>query len=227
MGAAAASPTTTLPGTVGELVRRRLREIHRTPAQLAEAVGVTPAYIDELMSGTRRPPWPGRTDIYPRMTTFLRLSRQEITSRATAERELAGHDRGPSEAIAALVLELCEPRTARTLARRAKRGRDELTGLLQRVLDVAQGSVRRSLDDQVGLRIAASEQNSTYLDKRLELLEFLDVGLEALTPDDLARFVRPRIARWDVDLKTGVLRVVLRSTPPRERTRRRPNTSIG
>lgn len=221
MGAA----LSTLPATVGDLVRQRLQDVRRTPQDLAEAVGVPPEYIEQLIAGERRPPLPGRTDIYPRMTTFLRLPRNEITTRAIAERAQTGNGRrGPKAVVVELVLELCEPKTAKALERRAKRDREELTGLLQRVLDVAQGSVRRSLDDQVALRLAASEHGSTYLAMRLELLEFLDASLDALTPADLARFVRPRIARWDVDLKTGVLRVVLRSTPPRERTRRRPTT---
>jgi hypothetical protein len=54
-------------------------------------------------------------------------------------------------------------------------------------------------------------------------LEFLESTPETLTTDDLARFLQPRVTLWDVDLETGVLRVVLRSQEPRQRHRRRPN----
>ena len=54
---------------------------------------------------------------------------------------------------------------------------------------------------------------------RLKVLEFLDVTADTLTTDHFAEFVRPRIARWDVDLETGVLRVSLRSQEPRQRPR--------
>jgi hypothetical protein len=48
-----------------------------------------------------------------------------------------------------------------------------------------------------------------------------------VTIDHLAEFVQPRIARWDVDLPTGVLRVVLRAQEPRERVRRAPPSGRG
>jgi hypothetical protein len=80
--------------------------------------------------------------------------------------------------------------------------------------------VRRVLDDQIGLRLAAAEQGRSYVDMRHQVLEFLDATPETLTPEALAEFIEPRIARWDVDLRTGVLRVVLRAQEPRERSRR-------
>ena len=54
---------------------------------------------------------------------------------------------------------------------------------------------------------------------RLKVLEFLDVTADTLTGDHFTEFVRPRIARWDVDLESGVLRVSLRSQEPRQRPR--------
>src|SRR5213083_1534518 len=66
---------------------------------------------------------------------------------------------------------------------------------------------------------AASERGTTSMVLRLKVLEFLDVTADTLTTDHFAEFVRPRIARWDVDLETGVLRVSLRSQEPRQRPR--------
>jgi hypothetical protein len=198
--------------------------VKRSPEELAAAVEVPAAYIDDLIAGARRPPLPERTDIYGRMTAFLRLGRQEIAACARAERASArSGTAGPPAGVRRELLDLCDPETARALEqRRTRRGSAELAGLIQRVLDVAQGAVRRMLDDQIALRLAAAERASTYVAMRFRVLEFLDATPETVTAEDLAEFVRPRIARWDVDLESGVLRVVMRAQEPRERTRRQP-----
>jgi hypothetical protein len=99
--------------TVGELLRQRLKELKRTSRDLAEAVEVPTAYIDELISGRRRPPLPGRTDLYERMTSFLRLGRNDLVNRARAERATSAADSaGPQAEVRKLLLELCEPATA-------------------------------------------------------------------------------------------------------------------
>src|SRR2546422_2453118 len=162
--------------TLGGLVRRRLREVNRSAAQLAEAVQVPFEYIDDLITGARRPPLPARTDIYPKMTSFLRLSRNDLTACASAERAaMASTDApAPAAAVRRLVLDLCEPETARTLEqRRGKRANAELTGFIQRLLEVTQGAVLRLLDDQISLRLAASERSEEHtseLQSRLHLV---------------------------------------------------------
>src|SRR5207245_366726 len=97
--------------TLGGLVRRRLREVNRSAAQLAEAVQVPSEYIDDLITGARRPPLPARTDIYPKMTSFLRLSRNDLTACASAERAaMASTDApAPAAAVRRLVPDLREP----------------------------------------------------------------------------------------------------------------------
>lgn len=208
------SPSLIKPaGTVGQLLRARLREVKRSTQELAEAIQVPPHYVDELIEGSRRPPHPERTDIYGPMTTFLRLGRQEIVSNARAERaEARATGARPARAeVRRMLLALCEPRTARRLQqRRSRRGGAELTDLFERLLDITQGSVRRMLDDHMALRRVAATQASTYMDVRFRLLEFLDATPATLTADDLVEFLQPRISRWDVDAATGVLRVVLR-----------------
>jgi hypothetical protein len=57
---------------------------------------------------------------------------------------------------------------------------------------------------------------------RLRLLEFLDATPDNLTAKDYADFIEPRIEHWDVDLETGVLRVVLKTQEPTASARRRP-----
>jgi hypothetical protein len=209
--------------TVAELLRQRLRELKRTSRDLADAVEVPPEYIDELIAGSRRPPLPGRTDLYERMTSFLRLGRNDLVNRARAERAtpVARGGAGVHAEVKRLLMELCEPATARQLERRRTRtAAAELTGILERVVGVTQGAVRRVLDDQIGLRLSASHSGRSYEAMRLRVLDFLDATPETITMDHMVEFIQPRIARWDVDLRTGVLRVVMRAQEPRERTRR-------
>src|SRR2546425_1998224 len=134
-------------------MRRRLRELKRSPEELAEAAQVPTDYIEDLIASRRRPPLPGRTDLYDRMTTFLRLGRNDLANCARAERAASAPAEpvGPDASIARLLLGMCEPATAKELEqRRALRGSAEFAGYAQRLLDVTQGSVRRMLDDQIG-----------------------------------------------------------------------------
>src|SRR2546423_1248460 len=75
------------PVKVGELVRRRLRELKRSPRELADAVQVSEIYIADLVAGRRRPPAPGRMDVYAPMTKFLKLHRNDLPTCAKAERD--------------------------------------------------------------------------------------------------------------------------------------------
>ncbi|MDH3495378.1 MAG: hypothetical protein OER21_01260 [Gemmatimonadota bacterium] len=215
------------PATVADLLQRRLKELKRSPTELAAAAQVPEPYILDLLAGRRQPPLPGRTDLYDRMTRFLRLARNQLANCASAERATtaAADARGPRAPVARALLALCEPATAQELERRrAKDGNAELADLTQRLLDISQGAVRRVLEDPVGLRIAASQQRKTYEAMRLKVLEFLDVTPATLTAGDLAEFIQPRVALWDVDLQSGVLRVVLQGQEPRGRNRRSANT---
>lgn len=212
------------PGmTVRKLLQQGLEDTKRTAADLAQAVEVPVHYVNDLLSGRRRPPLPARTDLYEKMTRYLRLGRTDLSDCARAERSKDDpRCEPPDSGVRDQMLELCEAETAPKLTRRSGRNRDELVDLIRRVLDVAQGSARRSLDDQIPLRIAAARLGTSYPEMRLRVLEFLDASPATLTADDLNHFVRPHIALWDVDLESGVLRVVLRSAGSTERHQRRP-----
>ncbi len=213
---------------VGDLLRERLRETKRTSRELAEAAEVPAEYVDELIAGRRRPPLPSRTDVSDKMTRFLGLGRGDLADCANAERAGAvGNGSRSDTGNWRLLLASCEAATARELERRARRGEPEPLDLVERLLGIAQGSVRRTLDDQIALRIAAAQRGVTYVGLRLRVLEFLDATLGTLTEADIADFVRPRIERWDVDLETGVLRVVLRAHEAQDRDRRRPSVRTG
>jgi len=211
------------PVKVGQLVRRRLKELKRTPRELAEALQVSERFIAEIVSGRRRPPGPTRADVYAPMTKFLRLHRNDLPTCARAEREGEGPTRRkPSPRVRDLLLEMCAPDRARTLTRRVtQKGGSALDALVaQRLLEVAQGFVRRQLDDEVGIRVAASRDGCTYLELRMKYLEFLDATPSSLTPTDVEDFMRPRIGTWDLDLETQTMRIVLRTQDPAPRQKR-------
>ncbi len=106
------------PVKVGQLVRRRLRELKRTPRELAEAVQVSEDYIVDLVAGRRRPPAPGRIDLYAPMARFLRLHRNDLPTCARVERSAEpAARRRPDPGVWKLLFELCEPGKARLLAR--------------------------------------------------------------------------------------------------------------
>jgi hypothetical protein len=202
------------------LVRSRLREINRSVDELAEAVEVPREYIDEVIAGVRQPV-PGRSDVYERMVSFLRVGRNDLLNCLPTEHAPA-RPSGPGPEVRRLLLALCEPKTAEALERRrAEHGGGELAGLCGRLLEVAQGAVRRMFDDHVQLRLAAAQSGRSYPDMRLEVLHFLDATPGTLTPKALNQFLAPHIAAWDVDLATGVLRVVLRPADRRTPAKRR------
>ena len=220
---AAATPLAR-PIKVSRLVRRRLKELQRSPQELAEAVQVPPRYIAELLSGRRRPPAPGRTDVYDRMTKFLRLHRNDLPTCARAEREAdKASERRPSARVRDLLLDLCDPATARAVSRRLASGKGGAAFeimIADRILGVAQGYVRQQLSDEVGIRVAASREDCTFVEMRMRLLDFLDATPASLTAEDHETFVRSRIERWGIDLETNAMRIVLRSTEPEPRQRR-------
>jgi len=111
-----------------------------------------------------------------------------------------------------LLFELCEPGKARLLARQlAKPDGAALEHLIVgRLLEVAQGFVSRRLEDEVGMRVAATREGRSYLDMRMRLLEFLDASPDSIRVADCEDFVRNRIVFWDIDLDTRAMRIVLR-----------------
>jgi hypothetical protein len=200
------------PVKVSLLLRRRLRELKRTPRELAEAVRVSEAYVADLLAGRRRPPAPSRSDLYTPMTKFLRLHRNDLPTCARAERANGGAAGRPDARVSRQLLELCVPERQPVVRRRLARpdGAALENDIVSRLLSVAQGFVTKKLEDEVGLRMAATRDGCTYLEARMRLLEFLDADSGSLTPRDCEEFLRPRITTWDIDLETQAMRIVLR-----------------
>src|SRR3989441_5809314 len=147
------------PVKVGQLVRRRLRELKRTPRELADAVQVSEDYIVDIVAGRRRPPAPGRIDLYAPMARFLRLHRNDLPTCARVERlaEPAARHR-PDPGGWKLLFELCEPGKARLLARQLAKPEGAalehlIVGLL---LEVAQGFANPRLEDEAWMLSSAT-----------------------------------------------------------------------
>ncbi|HJQ65231.1 MAG TPA: helix-turn-helix transcriptional regulator [Gemmatimonadales bacterium] len=200
------------PIPVGRLVQRRLRELKRTPRELAEAVRVTETYIADLVAGRRRAPAPG-SDVYVTMGKFLGLHRDDLPTCARAERAAERPGGRPLPEVRRIVLGLCDPQHARSLERRFARadGAELEWVILARLLEVARGFVSRQLDDEVGLRVSAGREGRSYLDARMRLLEFLDVVPDSLTAKDCEDFVSARIAAWEIDIESRAMKIQLRS----------------
>jgi transcriptional regulator with XRE-family HTH domain len=199
------------PVPVGRLVQRRLRELKRTPRELAEAVGVSEVYIADLVAGRRRAPSPGSA-VYGPMGKFLGLHRDDLPTCARAERAAERPGGRAAPEVRRKVLDLCHPEHAKAIERRFARpeGAELEWVVVGRLLEVARGFVSRKLDDEVGLRVAAGREGRPYLDVRMRLLEFLDVVPDSLTTQDCEDFVTSRIATWQIDPESQAMKIQLR-----------------
>jgi len=189
---------------VGVLLKRRLKQLEKTAVELAEAVQLPLEYIEGLISGKRRPPQPGWTDLYDRMTQYLKFGRNDLAAAAIAERaERAEAPRRADPRVRDLVLSLCEPQTASSF--QPKPGKPHpADAMAQRLLEVVQASVRH---DTLAYR-ATMRPGRNHVTMRGRVFEFLDATIDALNVADFEEFIRPRVATWDVDRDSGVLRVV-------------------
>src|SRR5260370_34460454 len=109
------------PVKVSLLLRRRLRELKRTPRELAEAVNVSEDYMADLVAGRRPPPGPNRSDLYTPMTKFLRLHRNDLPACGRAARGTGAVAGRPDPRGRRPVLELCAPQRPRVGPRRSAR----------------------------------------------------------------------------------------------------------
>lgn len=207
----------TRPVKVGDLVRRRLRELGRTQRELADAINLPEIWVADLVAGRRVPPAPGQSDVYDGMTRFLRLHRNDLPLCARTERDrMVNGRRRPSRRVREMLLALCAPARARVIVRRlaGTRGAELEHVIVDRLLGVCKSFVHRQLDDAFGIRVAARRAGFSPAEQRMRLLEFLDTTPATLTPGDVDDFVRPRLGAWDIDLENHAMRIVLRSQEP-------------
>jgi transcriptional regulator with XRE-family HTH domain len=202
---------------VCSVIKARLQELGLEQKDLAAAAEVTESYISQLLTRKKLPPAPDRTDIYEKMGRFLRLSNGELATLARAQRmdELRRDYEEPQGALLKetreLILEKCVParqQQIRAIFERQPFG--ELERLVtQTLLDVISRVARVELDNEAWLREVAEFSDKSYAQMRVIILEFLDTDIFNISSADCISFLNPLLARWDIDLLTFDMEIVL------------------
>ena len=202
---------------VCSVIKARLQELELEQKDLAAAAEVTESYISQLLTRKKLPPAPDRTDIYEKMGRFLRLSNGELATLARAQRmdEFRRDYEEPQEALLKetreLILQKCVPprqQQIRAIFERQPFG--ELERLVtQTLLDVISRVARVELDNEAWLHKVADLSDKSYAQMRVIILEFLDTDIFNISSADCISFLNPLLARWDIDLLTFDMEIVL------------------
>ena len=202
---------------VCSVIKARLQELELEQKDLAAAAEVTESYISQLLTRKKLPPAPDRTDIYEKMGRFLRLSNGELATLARAQRmdEFRRDYEEPQEALLKetreLILQKCVPahqQQIRAIFERQPFG--ELERLVtQTLLDVISRVARTELDNEAWLHDVADLSDKSYAQMRVIILEFLDTDIFNISSADCISFLNPLLARWDIDLLTFDMEIVL------------------
>ncbi|HNP34304.1 MAG TPA: helix-turn-helix transcriptional regulator [Woeseiaceae bacterium] len=200
-------------------IKTRLQELGLEQKDLAAAAEVTESYISQLLTRKKLPPSPDRTDIYEKMSDFLKLSNGELAKLARAQR-LDEYRRVYVEPQGALltktrelILQKCVParhKQIQSIFERQPFG--ELERLVtQKLLDVVSRVARLELDNPTWLHELARLSGKSYEQMRVIILDFLDTDIFNVSNEDCISFLEPLIARWDIDLSTFDMEIVLNS----------------
>ena len=202
---------------VCSVIKARLQELGLEQKDLAAAAEVTESYISQLLTRKKLPPAPDRTDIYEKMGRFLRLSNGELATLARAQRmdALRRDYEEPQGALLKetreLILQRCVParqQQMRAIFERQPFG--ELEQLVtQKLLDVISQVARAELENEDWLREVAKLSAKRYTQMRVIILEFLDTDIFNISSTDCISFLSPLLARWDIDLSTFDMEIVL------------------
>jgi transcriptional regulator with XRE-family HTH domain len=199
------------------LIRQRLEELGLEQKDLAAAANVTESYISQLLTRKKMPPAPDNTDIYEKMATLLKLPSRQLSTLAELQRkeELLKKLSDPPTPlfmeIREFILHKCPPEEQ--VAIRAifeKQPFGELERLVtQKLLDVVKHLVKKELENENWLRLAARLSGHSYEEFRVISLEFLDTDIFNLSPKDCVSFLSPLIESWRIDLTTFGMDIVL------------------
>ena len=199
------------------LIRHRLKELGTEQRALAAAAQVTESYISQLLTGKKAPPAPGRTDIYERMETFLRLPAGNLATLAEVQRKdalkrtLADPPAPLFKEVRRLILQKCRPEKAQAIRLMFEK---EPFGALERLvtqklLDVVQRVTREELKDEGWLRQVAQLGDRSHEQMRVVGLDFLETDVFNLSAENCVTFFDPLIESWDVDLHTFGMEIIL------------------
>jgi transcriptional regulator with XRE-family HTH domain len=201
---------------IGLLIKRRLEELQIEQRDLAAAAQVTESYISQLLTRKKLPPAPARTDIYEKISTFLKLPGGELAKLAAQQRieELKKQLAPPAPLLKdarELILQKSRPGKQKQIrAIFEKEPFGELERLVtQKLLDIVKRVAKDELDSETWLRSVARISGRSYESMRVGILEFLDADVFDLSPENCVSFLDPLIESWDIDLSTFGLEVVL------------------
>jgi transcriptional regulator with XRE-family HTH domain len=199
------------------VIRHRLKELGLEQRDLAAAAQVTESYISQLLARKKSPPAPGRTDIYDKIGSFLRLPSGELSRLAELQRredlkkKVADPPKPLFQAFRELILRKCE--AAKRLQMREifeKEPFGTLERLItQKLLDVAKRVAQEELESEKWLQLAARVGGQGYEQMRVVTLEFLDTDVFHVSAENCLSFLDPLIESWDIDLETFGIEIVL------------------
>lgn len=200
------------------VIRHRLEELGLDQKNLASAAQVTESYISQLLTRKKSPPAPGRTDIYDKMTQFLRLPNGELAKLATLQlqeelkRKLADPPAPLFKEVRDLVLRKCKSDKKQQVVQGIfeKQPFGELERLVtQKLLDVVKRVAKEELDNENWVHLVARLGGRSYEQMRVIILEFLDTDVFHVSDENCVSFLDPLIESWDIDLATFSMEVVL------------------
>ena len=210
------------------VIKHRLEELGLDQRELASAAQVTESYVSQLLTRKKAPPAPARTDIYDKMSKFLKLPEGELAKVAELQRQeelkrkLTDLPAPLLKGVRELVLRKCKPvRQKQLQAIFEKEPFGEIERLVtQKLLDVVKRVAREELDSENWLRLVARLSNLSYEDMRVSILEFLDTDVFDVSIENCVGFLDPLIESWDIDLATFSVEIVLNWRVAPDHTRR-------
>ncbi len=199
------------------VIKRRLEELGLGQKDLASAAEVTESYISQLLARKKLPPAPDRTDIYAKMTKFLKLPSDRLSKLAEHQRKevlkrtLEDPPKPLFKEVRELILRKVAPdkeKQIRVIFEKQPFG--ELERLVtQKLLDVIKNVAKEELKSENWLHLVARLTGRSYEQVRVTLLEFLDTDVFSLSPENCVSFLDPLIESWDVNLTTFGMEIVL------------------
>ena len=199
------------------VIKQRLEELGLEQCDLAAAARVTESYISQLLTCKKAPPSADRTALYDRINAFLKLPEGKLSEMAEAQRreelkrELADPPAPLFKEVRELIVRKCETKKRPQIREIfEKQAFGELERLVtQKLLDVTKGIARDELGNENWLRIVAELLGRSYAEMRAKILEFLAMDVFNISAEGCAAFLEPLIERWDIDLKTFGMEIVL------------------
>ena len=199
------------------LIRQRLAQLGLEQKDLAAAAEVTESYISQLLTRKKLPPAPDRTDIYAKISEFLKLPSSELSRLAALERveklkrELEVPPAPLFKDIRELILRKCTPEKReqiRGIFEKDPFGEFERL-ITQKLLDVVKRAARQELENENWVHLVARLSGHSYEQTRVMILEFLDADVFNLAVEHCISFLDPLIESWDLDLTTFSMEIVL------------------